>query len=478
MKTLKDFQSTSPLLFKEDPSIERYAEDTMMRSLPDAVLHARDVQEIREALRFCHSNAIPVTFCGSQTSMTGASVAEGGLLVSTERLDQVLDIGIAGNQPCAKARPGITITALKKTVARQGWFYPPAPTSQDDARIGATVSTNATGEDSLQYGSTRKYIREIKVFLADGTEKVFARKTGESFPDEPTRAGYFPHGNNPIDLFIGGEGTLGFIYEVTVDLVPLPPGFFSGLAPFPNNGQAVDFAIACMTEGKLKPRALEFIDSGALATMKTHATFPKALEGARALIYFKQEYDDEAGFSRLLDTWLAALEKYSTKAAVQETIVATTDRQKEEMRQWRHHIPGRINEEWRGFWPQGGGKVGSDWWVPIPKLKMMMDYVYKTGTASGLPFMAYAHIGRGHPHVNYLCKNAEEHKRAETLLLDCCRKAVSLGGGVAGEHGIGKLHRNLVPIQWRQDRIDQMIRIKKEWDPSWILGRGNILPLP
>ena len=89
--------------------------------------------------------------------------------------------------------------------------------------------------------------------------------------------------------------------------------------------------------------------------------------------------------------------------------------------------------------------------------------------------MAFAHIGRGHPHVNYLCKTAEEKNRAEKMLIDSCRKAVELGGGVAGEHGIGKLHRNLVPIQWPAKKINQMRQIKLTYDPHWILGRGNIL---
>ncbi|MDO8527813.1 MAG: FAD-binding oxidoreductase [Deltaproteobacteria bacterium] len=475
MATLKELQTQTPLIYKDNPSIGRYAEDTMMRGSPDAVLQARDLQEIREALQFCHAHKIPVTFCGSQTSMTGASVATEGLLISTERLDKVLDVGTRKEKGYAITQPGVTITELKKTVAAKGWFYPPAPTSQDDARIGATVSTNASGEDSFQYGTTRKYIREIKILLSDGTDKILSRKADEHFPDEPTRAGYFPHGNNPLDLFIGGEGTLGFIHEVTVDLVPQPPGYFSALAPFPDPASAVDFAIFCVTEGRLKTRALELIDTQALHYMKTHPTFPKSLEGANALIYFKQEYEDEGQFNSLLTDWMAAIEKFSTPALSETILVATTDKQKEEMRQWRHQIPARINEEWRRFWPVGGGKVGSDWWVPIPKLKEMMGFVYKTGAELGVPFMAYAHIGRGHPHVNYLCKTSEEKKRAEATLIACCQKAVSLGGGVTGEHGVGKLHRNLLPIQWGQDRIDWMVRVKKEWDPEWILGRGNIL---
>lgn len=431
-----------------------------MRGEPDAVLIARDLQDVQEALRVCSAEKIPVTFCGSQTSMTGASVALGGLLVSTEKLDKVLDVG--------KAQPGVTITEFKKAFEPEGLFYPPAPTSQDDARLGATVSTNATGEDSFQYGTTRRYVRELKVLLADGTKKGLSRKPDETLPDEPGRAGYLAESKNPIDLLIGGEGTLGFIYEVTVDLVPLPPGTFAALAPFPDVMRAVDLVVRVVREGKLKPRALELIDPGALAVMRRHSTFPQSLAEADTLIYFKHEFKDEAELAKLLPQWFAT-------GLAETTLIATTDKQKEAMRQWRHFIPSQVNEEYRRYWKQGGGKVGSDWWVPIPRLKEMMVYVYQTGAALDLPFMAYAHIGRGHPHVNYLCKTAEEKQKGHRALLQCCRKAVALGGGVAGEHGIGKLHRDLMPIQWPAEQLARMRRIKQEWDPNWILGRGNII---
>ena len=209
--------------------------------------------------------------------------------------------------------------------------------------------------------------------------------------------------------------------------------------------------------------------------MKTHEKFPTSLREAKAIIYFKQEYRDENDLETWLSRWLSVVEKFSPPPLVQNTLVATTEKQKEEIRKLRHHIPSQVNEKWKLYRKVGGGKVGSDWWVPVSQIDKMMTYVYETGKKSGIPFLAFAHIGRGHPHVNYLCKTAEEKNRAEKMLIDSCRKAVELGGGVAGEHGIGKLHRNLVPIQWPAKKINQMRQIKLTYDPHWILGRGNIL---
>ncbi|MDO8493761.1 MAG: FAD-binding oxidoreductase [Deltaproteobacteria bacterium] len=455
-----------PLLHRDNPAIATYRNDTMMAGDPDAVLRARDLQDIEEALRFCRREKIPVTFCGSQTSMTGASVATEGLLITTDAFNRVLDVG----EGTCVTQPGVILSDLKKTVAAEGWFYPPAPTSQDDARVGATVSTNATGEDSLQYGTTRRYVREMKVLLADGSRKTFSRGT-EKHTDELNKAGYFLSSNNPLHYFIGGEGTLGFIYEITLDLIRPPGGFFSALAPFPSSQAVVDFTVNVLTQGKFHPRAMEMIDENALHYMKTHPTFPKNLREAKALLYFKQEYIKESECDSYLSEWFSA-------GLTEDTLVAFNEKQKEEIRLWRHHIPLKLNEEYQHYWKTGGGKVGSDWWVPIPRLREMIRFVYETGNALGIPFMVYAHLGQGHPHVNYLCKTPQEKAKAKQVLWQCCRKAVELGGGVTGEHGIGKLHHNLLPIQWNQERIEQMVRIKKEFDPDWILGRGNILTPP
>lgn len=118
--------------------------------------------------------------------------------------------------------------------------------------------------------------------------------------------------------------------------------------------------------------------------------------------------------------------------------------------------------------------MGSDWWVPVEKLLIMMDFFYATADASGLSYIAYAHLGCGHPHTNLQYRDAREKEKAHEVLRACCRKAVELGGGVAGEHGIGKLHTDLVSIQYPSKIIEQMRAWKLEYDPNWIFGKGNI----
>ena len=469
MNIYQQLQSRFDVIGKDDQRIESYSEDTMYRGTPEAEVRARDEQEVAELMRHCHAQRIPMTFCGSQTSMTGASVADEGLIISTERLAGIVDI----DQSSVTARSGTIIADLQRSVDEAGGFFPVAPTSKDNARIGASVATNCTGEDSYKYGAMRAYVRRLKILLADGTEKTFSHEPLKEDPKLRNKAGYFLGWKNPIDLIVGSEGTLAFVTEVTLDLLPKVPGFFAALAPFSSNHKALQFIVEIASQNKLQARALELVDTAALDIMRTQASFPKLAEDVKALVYFKQEFQTEPEAEMWLEKWHEKLAQ-AEPDLTEHILIAQTHKEQESFRLWRHHIPQTLNERARKFWSNGGAKVGSDWWVPIPRLIEMMKYFYELADAAKLPYMAYAHLGSGHPHTNMLASNAAELKVANEMLLKCCQKAVSLGGGVAGEHGIGKIHRNYLQIQHSAKAIAQMKQWKAEYDPDYLLGRGNI----
>lgn len=472
---LANIPSRANLIFAGDDRIKRYCEDTMMLGFPDAVMVANDEQEIAEVLAFCNAKKIPVTFCGSQTSMTGASVPLEGLLISTEKLEGVIDISKENNIAVATVRPGTVVADFQKAVAEAGYFYPVAPTSRDECRIGANVATNATGEDSFKYGPLRVYVRRLELILPTGDRKILERNLCEIPSWERNRAGYFVAWKNPIDLVIGSEGTLGFISKITFALLPPAKDFFSALIPMPSNDLALKFVIeVALGKRGLKPRALELIDSGALKVMCTAKGFPNLPESAKALLYIKQEYADDDELCNQLELWQAAAIAFAGRELSECILIAETHKQREDFRLWRHHIPEMENERGRQYWTEGGGKVGSDWWVPIERLSEMMSFFYRIADQSALPYIAYAHIGAGHPHTNLLGRNAKEKERAIEALRICCRRAVELGGGVCGEHGVGKIHTDLMPIQHDAKMIEAMKKWKREYDPNWILGIGNI----
>lgn len=225
--------------------------------------------------------------------MTGASVPDEGLLLSTEKLEGIEDIVDIGGQPHVVVKPGTVVSQLQAELAKKNLFYPIGPTSKDQCRIGANIATNATGEDSYKYGTVRQYVQSLELITPDCKSVFYSREPGEAASGKRNTAGYFTGWENPIDLIIGSEGTLGFISRATIRLIPGVPSF-SALIPFESNMEALSFAVnLTLNEKDKKPRTLELIDSGALKMMKTSRSFPSIPNEIAAYLYIKQEYDSE-----------------------------------------------------------------------------------------------------------------------------------------------------------------------------------------
>jgi FAD/FMN-containing dehydrogenase len=466
------------IILRGDDRLTGYNHDTMLTGDPDALVRPANATECQEILRYCHGQKIPVTVCAGRTAMTGSSVAQSGLLLSIEKMNRVLDIGIHEGRLFATAQPGIFLGAFQAQMHDAGYYYPPSPTSRHEAMLGATIATNATGDNTYKYGTTRRYIRALKVLLASGEEHIVTRPTADRVTELKNTAGYFL-GGSTIDHFIGSEGTLGLITEVTVDLLPKPFPHFMLMIFFPSNTAALHAVSTLHTDPRVSPSAIEYIDGEALKIMATHATFPTLPETIGAALICTQEYAEEM-YDPLLTAWFAILEGIDMQMPklLEHTILATQPTDAARISTWRHHIPAHVNESGQRLQTDGGGKVGSDWWVPIAEMPAMMAYMYAESDPLGIPYLAFGHLGNGHPHVNYLTRNAGERARARTVMHACCRKAVALGGGVAGEHGLGKIKHDLLAIQHAPEVIAQMRALKEHYDTHWILGRGNILAPP
>ena len=466
---LKDMPARGEIILKGDPRMETYRRDAVIAGDPDVVVRPRDWQEVSEITAWCNGNKIPLTICGSRTSMSGSSVAEEGVLLTTENFSKVIDIGERDGHPYAITEPGVIVGEFQKIVEEKGYSYPTVPTSVNEALIGSTVATNATGEDFYKYGPTRNYIRELEFIKANGSKDIFTRKRTDVPKVSKGLGGYYL-GGSKIDWLIGSEGTLGIISKVVVDLLPGVPETFIILMPFESNMTGLKF-IDKVNRSSMRPRAMEFIDKFALSIMRTHKTCPKFPGDVQSLVYVKQEVDGNR--DELIDKWFGLIEG-STKF-IDETIIAETEKQKKDIHTWRHHIPSMIKEKNEEFQKVGGGKIEGDWWVPRDKILKMMATVYNEADGAGIDYVAYGHLGDGHPHTDYICKTRAEFERADELVKTQSRRAVEYGGGVAAEHGIGKVKRDLLAIQYTSDIIAKMRELKEQFDPNWILGRGNIL---
>lgn len=465
---------------RNDPEIlHEHDHDSVYQGHPDFVYQASD-PTVTEVLAYCHHHKIPVTFCGSHTSMTGSSVANSGLALSLTRQNKILEIGVDSKtkKPFVVTEPGVILGDLKRAVLEQGYFYAPDPTSFHEAQVGATVATNATGSETFKFGPTRYYVNELEILTASGEKKTLKRTRPVAKYPIKNHAGYNLDGED-IDAMIGSEGTLGLITKLKLDLLEdVNPGRFLLILPFSDFQKCLE-AVVKIVDSKQSPRALELIGPGAGSYFSQCDRCPPELKNSEIFLYVSDDFRDDQDFQKKMEAWFGFFEKLYQEVddvpKLEQVFLAQTPKQLEDIRQCRHHVPLKVNEEYFEYIKEGAGKIGTDWWVPTKHLVKMMVTTFAKAKELGTPFLVFGHIGNGHPHWDFLTKTKQDYQKTFAFLKAQCREAVAFGGGVAGEHGIGKIKKDLLKIQHNQKILDQMRALKEKWDPNWILGRGNIV---
>jgi len=463
------------------PSFEKITDQDIVKSFctdssnypghAEALIRPKTTAEVVEIVKEANSKKIPITTIGNRSSLTGSAAAEGGWILDTSLMNKIIEIN--HKEKFCISEPGPMLADFKKTIFEEGLFYPPDPTSEKECFFGGSVATNASGARTFKYGSTRKYVRALEVVLASGEVLNIRRPQIEK-----NTFGYLPF-QNMVDIFVGSEGTLGIITKTEVDLIERPKAFFGGMAFFKTLSDCLDFVVAVRREWSrpfptISPRACELFDSHSINIIKSDSPF-KIPENAKAAIFFEQEYDPNStdNFEKKLDAWLSFLEK--NKALVDETIIAEQPKQQEELRRLRHKVPSTLFEEGGFHVKNGGGKISTDWSVPIIRIHEMIDYAQKLATEAKLEeAVIYGHIGNGHPHYNFIAKNAQEKKQILDVVHKTCQKVVSMNGTIAAEHGIGKIKKSFVKYQYPESIINAMKAMKHSLDPNGILAPGNI----
>lgn len=434
---------------------------------PEAVVRPECEEEVAELMRRCHEYGIPVTPQGLRSSTTGASVPQRGIVLSLERMASL--VRIDPGERTAVAQSGILTSEFKRQVQEAGLFYPVDPTSEEECTLGGTVACNASGSRTYRYGPTRPYVRRLRVVLAGGTvEEV--RRIGAN----KNSSGYFGL-QNPVDLWIGSEGTLGIITEIEVDLLPPPPGYFAALAFFPDWRSAVGFVLTADARrhaGVLNPRCLELFDHGSLELIRPRAASLHLPREAGAAVFFEEE-SHPGDAPTALERWYEVIEE--TGGLADDTMVAQTTVEQRELRLLRHALPTEMNERGARAVQNGGRKVSTDWAVPLDRFPQMMEESYRiAGELFGGFHLAYGHAGNGHPHFNLLAEDPAALNRATEAARRMSRRAMELGGTLSAEHGVGKLKAALYRELYPRWLYESMWAVKRTLDPKGILSPGNL----
>ncbi|MEJ7862807.1 MAG: FAD-binding oxidoreductase [Pyrinomonadaceae bacterium] len=465
-------------------------------------------EEIAEILREANEKEISVTVSGARTGTVGGAIPFGGFVVSLEKFNQIKEIN--EQERFAVVGSGVVLTDLQKAVDQKNLFYPPDPTEWS-CQIGGTVATNASGAQSFKYGSTRKFVEQLKIVLPNGD--FLKLKRGEVFAKDgfieletengnrikvkvPTyeqphvrknTSGYFSAENlDAIDLFIGSEGTLGIVMEIKLKLLKKPEGFLSGIVFFKDEKDLLEFVDEARRlsfdvhnenqdliqnpkskiQNLIDATILEYFDENSLKFIAEK--FPEMPENVRGAIFFEQEMTAE-NEDALFEEWNSLLEKH--RAALDESWFTTSEQDHKKMRDFRHALPVAVNERIVRY---GQRKIGTDMAVPDENFASFLKFYKQKLSESNLDYVIFGHIGDAHLHANILPKTDEEARTAKNLYGRFIAQAIMLGGTISAEHGIGKLKSKYLQVMYGERFINEMAELKKAFDPNGILGRGNI----
>lgn len=465
----------------------------------EAVYIPETYEEVSQVLQLAAKEHKMVTVSGNGTGTTGGRVAPGGLILATDKLNQIHSVtkNLDGTG-LITVQAGVLLSTVHVEAKRYGMIYPPDPT-ENSAFIGGTVATNASGARSFRFGATRNWVESLKVALPDG--EILSLKRGEivandfqfnfssgtkaynfsapeyPMPDIKHAAGYYSKPDmDLIDLFIGSEGTLGVIIEVQLKLLPKPEKVFSGILFFPSETNLLSFVeIAAKRSGEnknstelLNATSLEFFDEQSLLFLK--GKYPKTPEGAKGAIYFEQECTSQTE-DVLLEAWYNLANEH--EALIDASWFAQNPNDDKFFKEYRHALPALINE----FLSRNGvKKISSDIAVPEVHFRDMMTFYHRQLDGSPFKWVIFGHIGDHHLHMNILPHNEKEHSDGKIIYNQFISEALTMGGTISAEHGVGKLKVQYLEQMYGREGIKQMARVKATFDPAGLLGRGTLIP--
>ena len=432
-----------------DPAItESYRQDRALdpsAGKPLAVVRPRTTQDVQTVLRWASLHRVPVVPRGAGSGLSGGATAlDNGIVLSTERMR---DITVDPVTRTAVVQPGLFNAEVKKIVAEHGLWYPPDPSSFEICSIGGNIATNAGGLCCVKYGVTTDYVLGLQVVLADGTA---VRLGGPRLKDVA--------GLSLTKLFVGSEGTLGVVTEVTLRLLPPQRPSSTVVATFASVGAATRAVLGVTT--KIRPAMLEFMDSVAVNAVEDKLRMGLDRTAAALLVGGADEPGasarEDAEFMARVFGEHGATEVFSTDDPVEgEAFVAAR----------RFAIPAVEAK---------GSLLLEDVGVPLPALGGLVSGIADIAAARDLTISVIAHAGDGntHPLIVFDPADPAMAARAETAFGEIMDLAISLGGTITGEHGVGRLKRPWLGGQLGPEAMELNHRIKAALDPAGILNPG------
>lgn len=424
--------------------------------LPELVLFPYTVEEVSLILTYCSGKRISVTTRGGGTGLAGGAIPVcSGVVLSMVKMDKILSIDTANHQVTVEA--GVVTEVLQETLLKQGLCYPPDPSSRGSCTIGGNISTNAGGARAVKYGVTRDYVLNLEIVLADGSILWTGANTLK-----------YASGYPLTQIMIGSEGTLAVVTKIVLKITT--PPLFQKLMWIPCydlafTGQLVNDIINL----RLQPSALELMEKSAIiyALEYLSAPFFEGKEEEKAYLMVELDGQDELEITARCEALFALCD---ASGMTGEILFAETASEQLQFWQLRRSIGWAVKHH--SIYKE------EDTVVPRAYLPELLAKVKDLGSSYGFQSVCYGHAGDGNLHINIIKGNLSDEFWEHTLpkaIIELFTYVVSIGGAISGEHGIGLVQKQYLPIQFSPRHLEIFSGLKSLFDPHNVLNPEKIL---
>jgi glycolate oxidase len=443
-------------VFSDEESLNNYSHDETedLHYLPEIVIKPRTAEEISAILKICNKEKIPVTPRGAGTGLSGGALPHlGGVLLSTERMNSILEIDERNLQ--VTTEPGVITEVLQNAVKEKKLFYPPDPSSRGSCFIGGNISENSGGPKAVKYGVVKDYVLNLEMVLANG-EIIW---TGANVLKNAT-------GYNLTQLVVGSEGTLGVVTKIVLKLIPLPKYDLLMLVPF-NSAENACAAVGAIFRAGYTPSAMEFMERDALewVTKFVDSSTVKIEDNVQAHLLIEVDGNNLDVLTQEMEGIAMIVQEFECG----EILFADNAQQKAELWKLRRRVAEAVKAN--------SVYKEEDTVVPRAELPVLLKGVKDIGRKYGFHSVCYGHAGDGNLHVNIIKGNLTDEQWNGSLkegIKEIFALVKRLGGTLSGEHGIGLVQKEFMNIVFNETQLRLMKEIKKIFDPNNILNAGKI----
>ena len=430
-----------------DSSFVAFAE----KNKPDVVVRPVTTAEVSSVMALAYAHAIPVTARGKSSGRTVGSIPlSGGIALSMVRFDKIIEFD--ERNMMITVGPGVRTIDLYDFCASKGLFYPPDPASWKYSTMGGNIPENAGGMRAVKYGVTSNYVMGLEVVMSDG---AVIRTGGKAIKNVT--------GYNMTQLFVGSEGTLGIITEITVRLIPMPKARNTMQLMFLNLDEACD-TVHNMLQSGIVPAAAELMDNISFQAVARHRKMDID-PSIGACIIVEIDGEDAAA----LDKQAQQIEAIAKRFNVKEVRVAASFKESEDIWAIRRGLSSAVGA-------MAPNRFGEDISVPRDAFPEMIRRIRKIAEKYKLTIAVYGHAGDGNLHPSVLCDmaNPEDAGKVHHAIAEIFDDALAVGGTLSGEHGIGITKTPYIENALGVARVNALKAVKNALDPKNILNPGKI----